>query len=56
MYKIIWNYINHGNRHCRLIQYLSTDDCTQDYAYNKLSDEYHNDMKLIKNITIESLI
>lgn len=43
LYKVTWNYYNHGNRLCSVIQYLTTDKCTQSYAYNMLDDKYRND-------------
>lgn len=56
LYKVTWNYYNHCNRPCSIIQYLTTDKCTQSYAYNMLDDKYRNDMKLVEDITIEQLI
>lgn len=56
LYKVTWNYYNHRNRHCSVIQYLATDECTQSYAYNMLDDKYRNDMKLVEDITIEHVI
>lgn len=56
LFKITTDYYGKDNKYYSVIQYLTGDDMNYTYAYNMLSEEYKNNIKLIENYEIERLI
>lgn len=56
LFKITTDYYGKDNKYYSVIQYLTGDDMNYTYAYNMLSDEYKNNIKIIENYEIEQMI